>query len=507
MKNIFCLVIVLGVLLLHTGCESRPPETFTPKPGGGDENTVEPSFRSPTAFVIDHSRATLYCEWDYKGSAAIVAAGFAIKASGEADFSGREADSFASPMMLSLAGLSAETEYEFYAYATIGDATYKSSSSYFTTPKEGEEPPVIGEPTFSTPVASNVTHSSATISGTYASPEGAVVEEAGFLWKRTADASFTRLETASYASPLTAALTGLAEQTSYEFRSYVVIDNKQYDSAAAIFTTTKGSSDTPAGVYRTGWLELPKEVAKQGDYYYAYHMRDDAPSIRNYSLCYSAEYRSAVWAAMVMHDCYIGSGRNERWRYDPKIPQNVQPDLSSSYKSVSGYSRGHMIANSDRTVTPSTSAQTFYYTNMAPQIGNEFNGSAWGKLENRVQGEMNDLYNCSDSLYVVSGSYWENTSRTCTDADGNRVVIPTHFYKVMIRSRNGNTRKSLRELSASEIKCVGFWMEHKSYGTKGDVDRSQLVSVAEIERRTGLTFFSNIPNAPKQTFVHSDWGF
>lgn len=33
-----------------------------------------------------------------------------------------------------------------------------------------------------------------------------------------------------------------------------------------------------------------------------------------------------------------------------------------------------------------------------------------------------------------------------------------------------------------------------------------MMSVAEIERLTGFTFFANVPNAPKDTYNPSDWG-
>ena len=33
-----------------------------------------------------------------------------------------------------------------------------------------------------------------------------------------------------------------------------------------------------------------------------------------------------------------------------------------------------------------------------------------------------------------------------------------------------------------------------------------LLSVADLERLTGVTYFPNVPNAPKNTFSASDWG-
>lgn len=270
-----------------------------------------------------------------------------------------------------------------------------------------------------------------------------------------------------------------------------------------VVTPPDDDSQTPPAVTSRGWFELPIETEKAGDYYFAHHMRSDAPTKRNYSICYSADYHCAVWTAHIAHPSFNGSaGRNETWTWDPQIPQSVQPSLKSSYEG--SYSRGHMVASGDRQISAATNRQTFYYTNMAPQIQNEFNGGIWNKLENRTQ----TTFNCSDTLYIVTGSHWENESRFCYDNSNKRVVVPTHFYKVLIRSKSGSSGKPLTALSASEIKCVVFWLPHDtSAGTKGDVSVKHLISVAEAERRTNITFFPNVPNAPKETFSASEWGF
>jgi len=34
-----------------------------------------------------------------------------------------------------------------------------------------------------------------------------------------------------------------------------------------------------------------------------------------------------------------------------------------------------------------------------------------------------------------------------------------------------------------------------------------MTSVAEIERKTGMEFFVNVPEAPKESFNAADWSF
>ncbi|MDY4849938.1 MAG: DNA/RNA non-specific endonuclease, partial [Paludibacteraceae bacterium] len=70
-----------------------------------------------------------------------------------------------------------------------------------------------------------------------------------------------------------------------------------------------------------------------------------------------------------------------------------------------GYTRGHQIPSADRTATRELNEQTFYMSNMTLQAY-DFNSGIWLDLENKVRGYM-----CNDTIYVVTGAHWENTSR------------------------------------------------------------------------------------------------
>ncbi len=367
--------------------------------------------------------------------------------------------------------------------------------------------PTPVDPTFGTPSVSTITTSSAVLTASFAYDGEAAVKGVWFSLT-TSEGAERKISLTTPAGTKSATAEGLAENTAYTFCLAVEVNDKVYKSATKSFTTEKGNTGgggaTDSDARYSGWAELPSHVEKSGDYYYAYHMRSDKKSVRNYSICYSADKRCAVWTAMPIHKCYDGSaGRNDSWDYDPIIPKSVQPNLSSSYDGV--FSRGHMVASSDRQVSVATNQQTFYYTNMAPQYQNHFNGGIWLKLENRCWRE--DYYVCSDTLYMVTGAHFANSNKTCYDKSGNRVVVPTHFYKVLIRSKSGNTGKPLWELPADQIKCVGFWFDHnESYATSAEPTSAHMKSVADIEKLTGFNFFPNVPNAPKSSYKASDWG-
>ena len=252
----------------------------------------------------------------------------------------------------------------------------------------------------------------------------------------------------------------------------------------------------------TGWAELPAVEEDSEDLCYVAHFCNGLPGGRNYSVCYSIGNRSGMWSAFPLHECYKGSqNRSDAWAYDPELPQSIQPNLvKGSYKPQPGYSRGHLLASSDRTVNATANIQTFYVTNVAPQWQNSFNSGVWSSLET-------DCWNniCADTLYVVSGVWGELTTASVTDKSGVPCTVPSHFYRVLLRSKAGDTGRKVQDLSADELQCVGFWFENRAYPS--GKPSANMTSVAEIERQTGMTFFVHVPNAPKETFDAGDWKF
>lgn len=486
---------------LESGREVRSKDVgFTTPASGQEVNPPAFTFRLQTS-NITASGATLHATVGYTGSATITEMGFCYAQDNAQAQQGYEqnlsyttvkVDASAGEKQIVLSDL-AGGGYIWYLYAMADGKRFSSAYARFST-ADGE----VELPEFVNLKSSNLTSNSVTLEcdveydgrEALSSIEFRLTPEGGAMLSKSVSAGVGHR---------TATFTDLAADTRYTWYVAAAVKGREARSSSVSFTTQAGS--TPSGkVHRTGWYELPEEQSGT-QLYFAYHMRPDAPAIRNYSVCYSAELHCAIWAAAAMHSSWDGSaGRNDSWQADPEIPSNVQPNLSSSY--TGNYSRGHMVASSDRQVSAATNRQTFYYTNMAPQIQNEFNGGIWNKLEILVQ----DTWTCSDTLYVVTGAHFANRSKTTKDKNGNTCYVPTHFYKVMLRSKAGNTRKAVSQLSADQLQCVGFWFDHFGYGTKDQPSSQQMRSVADIEKETGLSFFPNVPNAPKTTYKASDWG-
>lgn len=103
---------------------------------------------------------------------------------------------------------------------------------------------------------------------------------------------------------------------------------------------------------------------------------------------------------------------------------------------------------------------------------------------------------CSDTLYVVTGAYYGNASKQATDNNGVKVDVPTHYFKVLLRTKSGVSGKWVNQCDASQLQTIGFWLENKAY-SESQPSKAICKKVSEIEQLTGFTFFPGIPQEVK----------
>ncbi len=307
-------------------------------------------------------------------------------------------------------------------------------------------------------------------------------------------------------------------------------DNTGGDNTGSGGNTGGGDDDeeiptpVPGQSGKYGWYELPVMNLKESggyltdvndsDLYYAYHHcagpeKSGGKKARNYTVCYSAEHHCPVWVAAPRHAMYQtkATDRTDAYGKDPSIPSGIQYNSKST---GGGCNKGHMLGSAERTSSAATNRQVFYYTNIAPQYSSSFNtgGGGWNTLEDWVDGKV-----CSDTLYVVIGTHFKTftdgygyTGKPATISFGGRsdVTRPSMFYYILLRTKKGNTGKPLSECKRDEIMCAAFVRSHEiAKGTK--VSAKDLMSVSDLEKITGFTYFPNVPQAPKDSYNASDW--
>ena len=245
------------------------------------------------------------------------------------------------------------------------------------------------------------------------------------------------------------------------------------------------------------WAELPTYVANSNYQYVIHYATLNSEVVRNYSFCYDKNKKAALWVAYPVHSAYLGSGgRTDAWAFDPIVAESDQPNLTRSYKSP--YDRGHQLPSADRLANYELNAQTFYFTNMTPQL-NRLNQDMWANLETKVR-----LNVCSDTLYVVTGAFFAANAGTTTDGAGDAVPLPTQYYKVLLRTKSGRTGKPISECTADELISIGFWVNQENYGNI-QPPTSICRKVSEIEAITGFNFFPQVPASVKEQNNPSQW--
>ena len=145
----------------------------------------------------------------------------------------------------------------------------------------------------------------------------------------------------------------------------------------------------------------------------------------------------------------------------------------------SGYSRGHMAPAMDMRWDKTAMTQCFYMTNMCPQ-DTKLNNDHWRVLEEKVH-----RWAKRDKRIMVYTGPIMGKNPKMIGKNKQNIAVPDAFFKVLYAPDQGRSIAFIYP----NTPCPG--------GIK-----KYAVTVAEVERRTGLTFSSAIP---KQQCRIEDW--
>lgn len=209
----------------------------------------------------------------------------------------------------------------------------------------------------------------------------------------------------------------------------------------------------------------------------------------NYCVEWDTNKKSQRWSCYQMYrsnltkntNRYYTSDYRYQYPYDPSLPSQftITPD---PYRG-SGYNHGHICPSADRLNNKEAQYQTFYMTNMQPQK-HDFNAGVWLEMENKVRNwATKNNYNFADTLYVCKGGTIDNSAQYTTTGKG--MVVPSHFFMAILRVKNG------------VYNAVGFWVKHEN--NKDNKLAKYAVSIKELEEKTGIDFFCNLPDNIERT--------
>ncbi|WP_370858814.1 DNA/RNA non-specific endonuclease [Phocaeicola coprocola] len=233
--------------------------------------------------------------------------------------------------------------------------------------------------------------------------------------------------------------------------------------------------------------------------YADHYVTMDGVQILNYALEWDNTKRHANWVAFTFDTTTSADNvkRTDAWSVDPKLPAEMQ--VQESDHKNDGFDRGHLCASEDRVYLKEANDQTFYYSNISPQL-NDFNGGFWRKLETRVQtwgrSTADGVY---DKVYVTKGGTLNKLLKNfkgttvdggtpTTDANGftiHGLACPEYYYMAVLSQKD------------DVFHAIAFLVPHKEGMTRNpssDELKEYVVSVDKLEEETGIDFFCNLPD-------------
>ena len=145
----------------------------------------------------------------------------------------------------------------------------------------------------------------------------------------------------------------------------------------------------------------------------------------------------------------------------------------------SGYDRGHMAPNYAIAVCygPKAQLETFLMSNILPQRP-ALNRQIWERLE---QTEIKEYAPRFKQIWIIDGPIFHNRNRLSGGED-----VPDACFKIIVREEGG------------QPSVLAFIMPQSVKGNESA--KQYLSSIDEIEKETGLDFFSVMPEELQQRF-------
>lgn len=290
---------------------------------------------------------------------------------------------------------------------------------------------------------------------------------------------------------------------------YYVTDNTQERPNGNV--NANDGSDNPGA----DGLAIPHLNA--ANFFAAHYVDYDGKHIMNLAVEWNAAMRHSSWVAFSFDATTSQDNvkRSDAWAWDALIPAENGSVAEADHKS-DGYDKGHLCASEDRVYCTEANKQTFFYSNISPQIGS-FNQKFWAKLEALVQkwgrSTQTGTY---DNLYVAKGGTLNKLLTNFTgavkandgqyptaDAEGKTkhgLAVPAYYYMALLAEKDG------------KYHAIAFLVPHSeelpSSPSSAEL-QSYTCSIDYLEEQTGIDFFCNLTdneeNAVEATFSFDDW--
>ena len=194
-----------------------------------------------------------------------------------------------------------------------------------------------------------------------------------------------------------------------------------------------------------------------------------------YGLYHDPIHKTPVFVVEHVTAAHLGSEpRTDAFAPDPDLPK-VQAAQLKDYAG-NPYDRGHMSPAGNNSWSKEAMNQSFFLSNMVPQVPNN-NRGIWKQLEENVRSWVR----AGADIYTIEGPIYDVGYKTIGPG---KVGVPTRLYKIIVDVK-GN-------------RAIAFLMPNAELPVK-DLPKFA-VSIATVEKATGINFFPKIP-ADKQHLI------
>lgn len=246
----------------------------------------------------------------------------------------------------------------------------------------------------------------------------------------------------------------------------------------------------PAGLFAYGFPGPVSDVATRAALISSYDRRTKNPA-------WVVEHITAESLASGTAD-----RKNSVFREDDAVPDKFRAKLADYFRS--GYDRGHQVPAADAKWSQQAMDETFYLTNMCPQVGEGFNRDYWAHVEDfcrRLTLTYPSVRVVTGPLYLPRRDPTDNKWYVRYEVIGNppSVAVPTHFYKVIFAeggvggvSGAGGAGVTEDGTPSGPVALAAFVLPNAPIPNEKPLADFE-VPIEAVERASGLEFASKLP--------------
>jgi endonuclease G len=207
-----------------------------------------------------------------------------------------------------------------------------------------------------------------------------------------------------------------------------------------------------------------------------------------YALSFNNDTRNPDWVIERLTPAALtgAAKRADNFRHDPLVPASPTPQDYSD--PANPRDRGHQAPAADFKFSQPQTDDSFYMSNMSPQIGPGFNRAQWRFLEEDVRAAV--LCGGHQDVIVVTGPIYGG-SALWIGKGATKILSPAAYFKVLYDVQSG--------------RAIGFRLDNKAY--KKTPSDQFIVPISQLEVETGLDFLAALPRRDQNILESSKGSF